>query len=146
MKKQTIQELLTNIYYNVPEAETITLGENSENLSTNQMHILRLIDHGERKTPEAVARGLGLGIRTLECSLSILEQKGCITRQKPTEGESECSLALTEKGEKALAGYRNVIREGIGTMVQDMSDEDVNSIIKGLGLLDEYLQQITNKG
>ena len=133
MKKKTIHELLANIYYSVPEAETLTIREHQESLETDELHILRLLSSVEKKSPEKIARVLGMDMRTLERNFLVLQQKGCITEV----------YELTEKGQEHLNTYQKTIREGIGTMIQDMSDEDVNTIIKGLGLLDEYLQQIT---
>ena len=133
MKKKTIHELLANIYYSVPEAETLTIREHQESLETDELHILRLLSSVEKKSPEKIARVLGMDMRTLERNFLVLQQKGCITEV----------YELTEKGQEHLNTYQKTIREDIGTMIQDMSDEDVNTIIKGLGLLDEYLQQIT---
>ena len=133
MKNQTIHKLLTDIYYNIPEAEESVVGQNCEELTANEMHILRIIAVRPQKDAKTIAESLRMGKYAVEGSLDRMKEKGYVTPD----------LNLTPKGEEALEIYKELIQKGIAAMVHEMSDEEVDTIIRGLGLLNDYIEQLT---
>ena len=134
MKKQTIHQLLTDIYYTVPKAEETVVSSHYENLTTNELHVLRSLAVGGYKDVEAVARALHINSYAVTGTLDTLVTKEYITRE----------WDLTDKGTRALETYKDLIRQGIGEMVQSMSDDEVDTIIRGLGFLSGYIGHLTS--
>lgn len=135
MRKKTIHELLANIYYHVPEMDDAITEEYYEDLTTMEMHILRAVAACKPDSAAEVARILHISTSALEKSLSALEEKGYIVRE----------MQLTEKSEKVLETYNKIIRNGISEVVKEMTDEEVDAIIKGLGILEGYIEHMMDK-
>lgn len=134
MKKQTIHQLLADIYYNAPQAEETVVNSHYEDLTANELHVLRTLAVGGHKDVEAVARVLRINSYAVTGTLDTLVAKEYITRE----------WELTDKGTLALNTYKDLIRQGIGDMVQSMSDDEVDSIIRGLGFLSGYIDRLTS--
>ena len=135
MKKQKIQNLLEDIYHSAPEVENIVVENKYEDLTTNEMHIIKAVYIREHKGIGAVANYLHLGRHSVAGSINRLEEKGYVTRENHPGGEHTVHLTLTEKGKEALDVYKGIVRKGIENMISEMSDEEVDTIIKGMGLL-----------
>ena len=133
MKKQTIHQLLADIYYSAPQAEDAVVSSHYEDLTTNELHALRILAVGEHKDAETLARALRINSCAATGALDELVKKEYITQERQ----------LTEKGTQALETYEELIRQGIGDMVQSMSDDEVDTIIRGLGFLRGYIGQLT---
>lgn len=134
MKKQTIHQLLADIYYNAPQAEETVVNSHYKDLSTNELHVLRTLAVGEHKDVETVARALRINSYAVKGTLDTLVKKEYITQE----------WKLTDKGTRALETYKDLIRQGIGEMVQSMSDDEVDTIIRGLGFLSGYIGHLTS--
>lgn len=134
MKKRTIHQLLADIYYNAPQVENTVVSSHYEDLTTNEIHVLRTLAVGGHKDVEAVARALCINSYAVQGTLDNLVTKEYITRE----------WELTDKGTLALETYKDLIRQGIGEMVQSMSDDEVDSIIRGLGFLSGYIDRLNS--
>lgn len=135
MKKRTIHQLLADIYYNAPQVENTVVSSHYEDLTTNEIHVLRTLAVGGHKDVEAVARALCINSYAVTGTLDTLVAKEYITRE----------WELTNKGALAVETYKDLIRQGIGEMVQSMSDEEVDSIIRGLGFLSGYIDRLNSQ-
>lgn len=134
MKKQTIQQLLTDIYYSTPKAENAVVASHYTDLTSNELHVLRALVVGECKEAEAVAKMLRINSYSVKGTLNGLWKKGYLTEE----------LELTEKGTLAIETYKELIRKGIGEMIESMTDEEVDVIIRGLGFLSGYIEHLTS--
>ena len=135
MKKQTIQQLLTDIYYSAPRAENAVVVSHYTDLTTNEIHVLRALVVGERKDAETVAKILRSNSYSVKGTLDGLGKKGYLTEE----------LELTEKGTLAIETYNVLIRKGIGEMIERMTDEEVDVIIRGLGFFSEYIEHLASE-
>ena len=57
---------------------------------------------------------------------------------------SSCYRTGRRDRQQELQTYKELIRQGIGDMVQNMSDDEVDTIIRGLGFLRGYIGQLTS--
>ena len=128
MKKQMIQNLLTEIYDTAPEVESLAIEKNIQKLTANEIHLIRAIDIHGQKGITAVAGSLHLGETTVMGDIRRLENRGYVKKE-------ETAIALTAEGEKVLAEYKAMIRNGVEEMFTGMSDEEVDTIIKGMEIL-----------
>ena len=135
MKKQKIQSLLAEIYDTAPEAESLAVEKKMQDLTANDIHLIRAIDIRGQKGMAAIAGSLRLGETTVRGDVCSLEKRGYV---KTVENE----VALTAEGEKALAGYKDMIRNGVEEMFTGMSDEEVDTVIKGMEILKECFESV----
>lgn len=135
MKKQTIQNLLAEIYDSAPEAESLAVKKNIQNLTAEEIHMIRTVDVRGQSGITAIARSLRLEDSLTAGYLCSLEVRGYV---KQKEGK----YFLTEEGEKALAEYKDMIRNGVEELFANMSDSEVDTVIKGMELLKECFSSI----
>ena len=136
MKKQTIQNLLAEIYDSAPEAESLAVKKNIQNLTAEEIHMIRTVDVRGQSGITAIARSLRLEDSLTAGYLCSLEVRGYV---KQKEGK----YFLTEEGEKALAEYKDMIHNGVEELFANMSDSEVDTVIKGMELLKECFSSIT---
>lgn len=135
MKKQMMQNLLTEIYDTAPAVESLAVEKNIQKLTANEIHLIRAIDiHGPRGIT-AVAGSLHLGETTVMGDIRRLENQGYVKKEEHTIG-------LTAEGEKVLAEYKDMIRNGVEEMFTNMSDEEVDTIIRGMEILKGCFENI----
>lgn len=135
MRKQTIQNLLIEIYDSAPEAESIAVEKNIQNLTAQELHMIRIVDVRGQSGLIAIARSLRLDTSLTAGYLCSLEVRGYV---KQKEGK----FSLTEEGEKVLAEYKDMIRNGVEELFAHMSDDEVDTVIKGMELLKECFTSI----
>lgn len=128
MKKQTIQKLLAEIYDRAPEAESLAVKKNIRNLTATEIHLIRAVDVRGQGGISAVARSLRMGESLTAGHLRSLEVRGYVKKE-------EGKVFLTEEGEKALTEYKNMIRNGVDELFGNMSDDEVDTVIKGMEIL-----------
>ena len=71
-------------------------------------------------------------------SLEYLEQNGYVTRP---DKRYRSPLTLTEKGRKAFFHHRDFHRKMIHTIIRDLDEEEMKTLIKCLGKLDIFFRE-----
>ena len=70
-----------------------------------------------------------------------LERKGYLTRNRSTRDKRVVLVTLTEKGRKAFFHHRDFHRKMIHTIIRDLDEEEMKTLIKCLGKLDIFFRE-----
>ena len=120
---RVLNELLVNLFHNVMDAEAkAVITEEFKDITNNDIHILEAI-----------------GIE--EPNMNSLERKGYLTRNRSTRDKRVVLVTLTEKGRKAFFHHRDFHRKMIHTIIRDLDEEEMKTLIKCLGKLDIFFRE-----
>ena len=117
---RVLNELLVNLFHNVMDAEAkAVITDEFKDITNNDMHILEAI-----------------GI-----DMNSLEKKGYLERNRSTQDKRVVLVTLTEKGRKAFFHHRDFHRKMIHTIIRDLDEEEMKTLIKCLGKLDIFFRE-----
>ena len=94
-----------------------------------------------RKLAERIAGELHVTVGTLTTNMNSLERKGYLTRNRSTRDKRVVLVTLTEKGRKAFFHHRDFHRKMIHTIIRDLDEEEMKTLIKCLGKLDIFFRE-----
>lgn len=80
-----------------------------------------------------IAGELHVTVGTLTTNMNSLERKGYLTRNRSTRDKRVVLVTLTEKGRKAFFHHRDFHRKMIHTIIRDLDEEEMKTLIKCLG-------------
>jgi DNA-binding MarR family transcriptional regulator len=104
------------------------------NLTVEQFHILRLLQHGRRSVSELAAEKR-ISRPAISQAVEALVQRGLLTRI-PDARDRRCNqLELTPEGQALMGAINQHARLWIASHLQGHSQEDLAVIIQGLGTL-----------
>lgn len=147
MRTQIINDLMTNIFFNLIETEDrIAADERFEGLSSNDIRVLSAIGTNEPKSMKEVADYLRVKKQTVNHSTKALINKGYAYKQTNPEDGRYTWIILTDKGVIAVNSYRAMIRDAMKTMTDDMSEEQTDILIQGLSKMNRYLNARSIEG
>ena len=104
------------------------------------MHILEAIGIEEPKSMSRIAGKLHVTVGTLTTNMNSLEKKGYLERNRSTQDKRVVLVTLTEKGRKAFFHHRDFHRKMIYTIIRDLDEEEMQTLIKCLGKLDTFFR------
>ena len=137
-----INELLVNLFHNVMDAEAkAVITDEFKDITNNDMHILEAIGIEELKSMSRIAGELHVTVGTLTTNMNSLERKGYLTRNRSTRDKRVVLVTLTEKGRKAFFHHRDFHRKMIHTIIRDLDEEEMKTLIKCLGKLDIFFRE-----
>ncbi len=140
MRTQIINDLMTNIFFNLIETEDrIAADERFEGLSSNDIRVLSAIGTSEPKCMKDVAEYLRVKKQTVNHSTKALICKGFAYKKVNPEDGRYTWIILTDKGVTAVNCYRAMIRDAMKTMTDDMTEEQTDILIQGLSKMNRYL-------
>ena len=138
---RVLNELLVNLFHNVMDAEAkAVITEEFKDITNNDMHILEAIGIEEPKSMSRIAGELHVTLGTLTTNMNSLERKGYLTRNRSTRDKRVVLVILTEKGRKAFFHHRDFHRKMIHTIIRDLDEEEMKTLIKCLGKLDIFFR------
>ena len=112
---RVLNELLVNLFHNVMDAEAkAVITDEFKDITNNDIHILEAIG---------------------------MERKGYLTRNRSTRDKRVVLVTLTEKGRKAFFHHRDFDRKMIHTIIRDLDEEEMKTLIKCLGKLDIFFRE-----
>ena len=131
---RVLNELLVNLFHNVMDAEAkAVITEEFKDITNNDMHILEAIGIEEPKSMSRIAGKLHITVGTLTTNMNSLEKKGYLERNRSTQDKRVVLVTLTEKGRKAFFHHRDFHRKMIHTIIRDLDEEEMKTLIKCLG-------------
>ena len=137
-----LNELLVNLFHNVMDAEAkAVITEEFKDITNNDIHILEAIGIEEPKSMSRIAGELHVTVGTLTTNMNSLERKGYLTRNRSTRDKRVVLVTLTEKGRKAFFHHRDFHRKMIHTIIRDLDEEEMKTLIKCLGKLDIFFRE-----
>ena len=131
---RVLNELLVNLFHNVMDAEAkAVITEEFKDITNNDMHILEAIGIEEPKSMSRIAGELHVTVGTLTTNMNSLEKKGYLERNRSTQDKRVVLVTLTEKGRKAFFHHRDFHRKMIHTIIRDLDEEEMQTLIKCQG-------------
>lgn len=98
---------------------------NKEGVFVGQHNLLEKLYQQPGTTASRLAKELDLSLATVSMSIKRLEKTGFVTKV-PDEKDSRITfLHLTEKGQKVHNGIRTAVIQTEATLVQDMSEQEI---------------------
>lgn len=147
MRTQIIDDLLTNIFYNLIEMEDrIVSDERFADLSSNDMRVLSAIGTDKPKTMKEVGEYLRVKKQTVNNSTKTLINRGYAYKMKNPDDGRYTWIILTEKGVEAVNCYRSMFRGTVNDMTGSMSDSQVDILIQSLAKMNNYLDSQSVEG
>lgn len=139
---RVLNELLVNLFHNVMDAEAkAVITEEFKDITNNDIHILEAIGIEEPKSMSRIAGELHVTVGTLTTNMNSLEKKGYLERNRSTQDKRVVLVTLTEKGRKAFFHHRDFHRKMIHTIIRDLDEEEMKTLIKCLGKLDIFFRE-----
>jgi DNA-binding MarR family transcriptional regulator len=74
-------------------------------LYPSEIHVLLLVEAGERTKATRMAERLGITKGAMSQTLARLERKGLLTKQRNPQAKNELTLSFTPLGRRAARGY-----------------------------------------
>lgn len=140
---RTLNELLVKIFNNMMDMEErAIITEEFCDITNNDMHIIEAIGNDEPRRMSDIASRLGVTVGTLTTNMNSLEHKGYIVRQRSENDKRVVLAVLTEKGKKAFFHHRDFHKKMIKSIVKDLNEDEMKTIIKGLLNLNDFLTAI----
>lgn len=137
-----LNELLVNLFHNVMNAEAkAVITEEFKDITNNDMHILEAIGIEEPRSMSRIAGELHVTVGTLTTNMNSLEKKGYLERNRSTQDKRVVLVTLTEKGRKAFFHHRDFHRKMIHTILHDLDEEEMKTLIRCLGKLDTFFRE-----
>ncbi|MDE7268446.1 MAG: MarR family transcriptional regulator [Lachnospiraceae bacterium] len=140
---RTLNELLVKIFNNMLDMEErAIITDEFRDITNNDMHIIEAIGIDEPRRMSDIASRLGVTVGTLTTNMNSLEHKGYIVRQRSENDKRVVLVVLTEKGKRAFFHHRDFHKKMIKSIVKDLNEDEMKTIIKGLLNLNEFLTTI----
>lgn len=143
---EVLNEILVRLFHNIGAIEEQAVKtEEFKNVTTNDMHVIEAIGRGSAKNMSSVARTLCVTTGTLTISVNSLVKKGYVERSRSEEDRRVVLVSLTEKGERAFEHHKRFHDQMISTIVEDLSEEEKQVLIKALTRLGGFFDDIHRK-
>jgi len=143
LEYQQINDYLVDIFNRILIIEEISLKSSQFNdVSLKEMHTIEIIGKYKEVTPSDIARELMVTLGTVTTSLNKLEKKGYIERTRSNTDRRVVYLTLTKKGRLLDRLHAKFHKNMVGHVVKDMDEEKTEALLKGLGNLHQFLEDL----
>ncbi|MSP78092.1 MAG: MarR family transcriptional regulator [Dehalococcoidia bacterium] len=106
-------------------------------LSLSQVRVLVHIFHSGAQTMSELAYGLGISCSTATESVSALESRGRVVRNRSTSDRRQVVVSLTPEAEAIAAEVYSHRKEVVERTIRQLSVQERKAFVKGLSLLAE---------
>jgi DNA-binding MarR family transcriptional regulator len=139
--KETLNELLVDLFNHILVLEEKNLHDRGILLSMTEVHTLENIQKSKTKTMSDVARLQLITQGTLTVAVNRLQKKGYVSRLQDLQDKRIIRLSLTAKALDVLAIHEKFHEEMIDSFISDLKiDQDV-ALITSLRRIMEYFRQ-----
>lgn len=121
------------------EGEAIITKE-FKDITNNDMHVIQVIGTGVPKNMSSIAKKLSVTVGTLTIAMNSLVKKGYVIRERGQEDRRVVYISLSEKGRKAYAHHENFHRQMIHEILEHLTQEETEVLLKSLGKLTSWFQ------
>ena len=128
-----IDDLLVNLFNVILDVEKNALIKDEfENITVNDMHIMKAIGIGEGKNMSAIARNLNITVGSLTTSMNALVKKKYVVRERSEEDRRIVNIRLTEKGERAFYHHEDFHKKLVEAVVEYVPEDHLPVLTKCL--------------
>nr|WP_317359771.1 MarR family transcriptional regulator [uncultured Tyzzerella sp.] len=127
MKKtlDTISGLISSVFYDIIKLEEAFLKDNKyKDVSSKEIRTIEAIGTNKIKTMGAIAKNLDITLGTLTVSITNLEKKGYVRREKCLKDKRVVNVFLTEKGKKLFRLHKKFKENIMRSIVIDLSHQE----------------------
>ncbi|HGH9756441.1 TPA: MarR family winged helix-turn-helix transcriptional regulator [Streptococcus pyogenes] len=148
MEYDKINHYLVDIFNRILVIEEMSLKTSQFNdvslkeMHTIEMHTIEIIGKYDQVTPSDIARELMVTLGTVTTSLNKLEAKGYIARTRSRSDRRVVYLSLTKRGRLLDRLHAKFHKNMVGHVIADMSDEEMQALVRGLGNLHQFLEDL----
>lgn len=125
------------------EEDCLKSGE-FKDLSVREMHVIEAVcigeDTGSNRSSD-IADALHISAGTLTTEAALLEKKGCLIRQQDAQDRRIVRLYAAERGKKANEVHQQFHRKMVSDVMDNLSEEETESLVKGLKSLAEFFSR-----
>lgn len=143
MEYDKINQYLVDIFNRILVIEEMSLKTSQfSDVSLKEMHTIEIIGKYDQVTPSDIARELMVTLGTVTTSLNKLEAKGYIARTRSRSDRRVVYLSLTKRGRLLDRLHAKFHKNMGGHVIADMSDEEMQALVRGLGNLHQFLEDL----
>jgi len=136
-----LNEMLVNLFNHVMDIESqAVITEEFKDISNNDMHIIEAVGVEEPRKMSEVAKKLAVTQGTLTTTITGLEKKGYVVRDRSESDKRVVYVTLTERGKKAFYHHRDFHKNMIKSVVVGLDDEEKRLLYKCLVKLDKFFE------
>ncbi|OGO90793.1 MAG: hypothetical protein A2Y17_03380 [Clostridiales bacterium GWF2_38_85] len=143
-KNTAISHFLANSFNEIVKTEELAITNRFPELSFKEMSLIEIVHLAElRKTDNSattIANKLHVTAGTLTTSTSILEKKGYLFRKRWDKDKRVVRIFTTEKGREAYEFHRLFHLEMVDAMVETLSAEEVEALIRALSGISNFFR------
>ncbi len=139
--KETINELLVDVFNHILSIENSTLKERGVKLSMTEVHVLEAIRNSDVPTMGNVAHRLRVTFGTLTTSINVLARKNYVSRYRDDNDRRKILLKLTDEAHKVLKIHDDFHDEMIDSLFCDLEIEKDTVLLKSLENISRYFKE-----
>ncbi len=114
-------------------------------LFPSEIHLMLWIEQGETGNATRIAQGLGISKSAVSQTLSRLEKKNILIKEKDTSNKNELILSFTGFGSQALNRYKQTLLSGMaghGQYLESLSDEEKRVIRQFMAHMESVIETL----
>lgn len=133
------------VFHEILTAEAAQVSRHVRDLSLNEMHVIEAVCRAEQEGTDnratAIAKALRVTAGTLTTSVSLLEKKGYLTRQRDEADRRVVHILPTEKGRKSQERHQAFHENMVDYILNALTKEQADVLIDALGAVAEFFHQ-----
>lgn len=143
-----LSELLERTYYSVLQIEEhMVKGAKSLNLSIGEIHLIEAIAKGKAdgKTISKLSEMQNISLPSVTLAINKLVRKGYVIKTKSPQDGRVVNVTLTKRGQKVNNVHQHFHKRMIASVTDALSQEELDSMVKGIVKLNEFLEKKAEK-
>ncbi|MFB5518736.1 fatty acid biosynthesis transcriptional regulator FabT [Enterococcus casseliflavus] len=138
---ETVNDYLVSVFNDILVIEESELKKSQfKDLSITEMHTIEAIGMYKKKTTTEVAKELSITVGTLTIAINRLVKKEYVERIRSEDDRRVVKLGLTKKGKLLYRVHQHFHREMVKGVLNQMSPEEEQALLKALKNLHDFLQ------
>ena len=138
---EVLNDFLVNLFRDIMGLEErAIITQEFKDITNNDMHVIQVIGTGVPKNMSSIAKKLSVTVGTLTIAMNSLVKKGYVIRERGQEDRRVVYISLSEKGRKAYAHHENFHRQMIHEILEHLTQEETEVLLKSLGKLTSWFQ------
>lgn len=139
--KDTLYELLTNIFPKVELIEEQQLKKHHIPLTIKEVRMIVEISKNPNKTVGEISQLLCISTSTLSIGASRLEKKGYVIRTQNNNDKRIIHLNISDSGQKVVCVYQKIIFGIIDSLIADLRVGESSILIRSLESVNTYFKR-----
>jgi DNA-binding MarR family transcriptional regulator len=143
-----MNNFLVRVFNGVLRTEEASLRTKEfKNLSIREMHIIEAVCEGNeygKNTASEIALSQKITAGTLTATISNLEKKGYVIRQRDERDKRMVRIFPTDRGKTANELHQTFHHEMVSKIISVLSGEEQSVFVKGLAAVQRFLEESKN--